>query len=160
MTRYRPSSPVVAQWRMRAVSVSNHGDYSVEGLRRVPRTSCRVSQDARIHVAVAARIRIPDYPNIPSRRNTFINTCYRGVPSMGTAFLVTALEASTMIVWAKVVYVASFLVLLTLPFNSLLNRRFVVFPLSVVCLTAGLIAMYYCTLPDKPRQSRHSGGRS
>ncbi len=61
--------------------------------------------------------------------------------------------------WAKVTFIVSFLLLLTLPFNPLLNQRFVVFPLSVVCLTLGLISMYYCTLPAKSKQSRSTGGR-
>jgi hypothetical protein len=51
-------------------------------------------------------------------------------------------------IWARALYVVTFLVMCTLPFNPLLNQRFVVFPLSAICVTLGLIALYVCTLPD------------
>ena len=54
-----------------------------------------------------------------------------------------------MTVLARALYVATFLVMATLPFNPLLNQRFVVFPVSVICVVLGLFAMYVCTLPDK-----------
>ena len=61
--------------------------------------------------------------------------------------------------WAKIVFILSFLILLTLPIDPLLNQRYIVFPLSVVCLTLGLISMYYCTIPAKSKETRSTGGR-
>jgi hypothetical protein len=62
--------------------------------------------------------------------------------------------------WARVVFVAAFLVLATLPFDSLLNRRYFVYPLCIVCAILGLVAMYLLTLPDKPSKPRSGGGPS
>jgi hypothetical protein len=45
----------------------------------------------------------------------------------------------------------------TLPFNPLLNRRFIVFPVAVICVVVGLISMYICTFPDKPKGSGGGG---
>jgi hypothetical protein len=52
--------------------------------------------------------------------------------------------------WAKYVFVITFLIMCTLPFDPLLNQRFLVFPLTILCVTLGLIAMYSCTLPKPP----------
>ena len=58
--------------------------------------------------------------------------------------------------WARAVYIFTLLVMSTLPFDPLLNRRFVVLPVCVICVALGLVSMYVCTLPEKPR---HRGGR-
>jgi hypothetical protein len=60
-------------------------------------------------------------------------------------------------IWARALYVATFLIMCTLPFDPLLNQRFVVFPLSAICVALGLIAMYVCTLPDNPGNSGKGG---
>jgi hypothetical protein len=75
---------------------------------------------------------------------------------MGTAQSRLDLGGSGMKIWARALYVATFLIMATLPFDPLLNQRFVVFPLSVICVALGLLAMYVCTLPDHPR---HAGDR-
>ena len=54
-------------------------------------------------------------------------------------------------IWARTTYIVALLIVATLPFNPVLNRRFVVFPLSVACVAIGIVAMYIYTLPDKPR---------
>lgn len=60
---------------------------------------------------------------------------------------------------AKATFAVALLIVATLPFNPVLNRRFVVFPLSLVCVAVGLVAMYISTLPDKPR-TKNKGGIS
>jgi uncharacterized membrane protein len=60
-------------------------------------------------------------------------------------------------IWARVVYIVTFGIVATVPFNPLLNKRFIVFPLSVICVILGLIAMYLCTLPGKPKGSGKGG---
>ena len=61
-------------------------------------------------------------------------------------------------IWARVVYIVTLGIVATLPFNPLLNRRFIVFPLSAICVILGLISMYLCTFPDKPKGSGKGGG--
>jgi hypothetical protein len=56
---------------------------------------------------------------------------------------------------AKAVFALALLIVATLPFNPVLNQRFIVFPLSVACVAVGLAAMYVSTLPDKPRSQRN-----
>lgn len=58
---------------------------------------------------------------------------------------------------ARATYIIALLIMATLPFNSVLNKRFVVLPLGLICVALGLAAMYICTFPDKPR-SRSKGG--
>jgi len=60
-------------------------------------------------------------------------------------------------IWARVVYLVMFGLVATLPFNPLLNRRFIVFPVAVICVVVGLISMYICTFPDKPKGSGGGG---
>ena len=52
---------------------------------------------------------------------------------------------------AKAVFAVALLIVATLPFDPVLNKRFIVFPLSLVCVAIGLTAMYISTLPDKTR---------
>ena len=54
--------------------------------------------------------------------------------------------------WARAVYIVTLLVMSTLPFDPLLNRRHVLLPVCIICVALGLISMYVCTLPDKPRR--------
>ncbi len=56
-------------------------------------------------------------------------------------------------IWAKYLYIVTFMVMCTLPFDPLLNQRYLVFPLTIVCVTLGLIAMYRCTLPKPTGQA-------
>jgi hypothetical protein len=65
-------------------------------------------------------------------------------------------EAVTTRFWSRAVYVLTLLVISTLPFDPLLNRRHVVLPVCLVCVALGLVSLYVCTLPEKPR---HSGER-
>jgi hypothetical protein len=58
---------------------------------------------------------------------------------------------------ARIVFLLSFLALATLPFDPLLNRPYVVYPLCAVCASLGLAAMYLLTLPDKPQDSQRDG---
>lgn len=60
-------------------------------------------------------------------------------------------------IWARVVYLAALGIVATLPFNTLLNKRFIVFPVSAICVILGLISMYICTFPDKPKGSGKGG---
>jgi hypothetical protein len=67
--------------------------------------------------------------------------------------------APVMKIWARALYIATFLLMATLPFNPLLNQRFVVFPVSVICVALGLFAMYFCTLPGHRGHAGEDGGR-
>ena len=58
---------------------------------------------------------------------------------------------------ARIIFFVSFLVLATLPFDPLLNRPYVVYPLCGVGAALGLTAMYLLTLPDKPHNSQRNG---
>lgn len=60
-------------------------------------------------------------------------------------------------VWARAVYILTLLIMATLPFDPLLNRRHIVYPLTPICVALGLAAMYICTLPDKPKRPRDGG---
>jgi hypothetical protein len=60
--------------------------------------------------------------------------------------------------WARASYVVAFLVMATLPFDPLLNQRFLVYPVSVICIAVGLAALYLCTYPDKGSPARQAGG--
>jgi hypothetical protein len=60
--------------------------------------------------------------------------------------------------WARTSYVAAFLVMATLPFDPLLNQRFLVYPLSVICVAIGLTALYLCTSPNKGARVREGRG--
>lgn len=63
-------------------------------------------------------------------------------------------EVLTMKVLARAAFVLMLLTMATLPFNPMLNKRFVVLPLALICVAVGLVAMYICTFPDKPRSRR------
>jgi Na+/glutamate symporter len=63
------------------------------------------------------------------------------------------------IFWAKVGFIVALLTLATLPFDPLLNQRYLVLPLCVLCVIVGIVSMYICTLPEKSRGPR-SGGAS
>jgi len=62
-----------------------------------------------------------------------------------------------MLLWGRIGFSVALLTLVTLPFDRLLNRSFVVLPLCVVCVTVGLISLYICTLPEKSQHSRGGG---
>ena len=49
---------------------------------------------------------------------------------------------------ARLTFLAAFLIMVTLPFDPLLNQRFLVVPVTVLCVTIGLFAMYRCTMPE------------
>jgi hypothetical protein len=63
-------------------------------------------------------------------------------------------EVLTMRNMARATYVLTLLIMATLPFNPMLNKRFAVLPLALTCVAVGLVAMYICTFPDKPRSGR------
>lgn len=57
-------------------------------------------------------------------------------------------------IFARATYIVMLLIVGTLPFNPILNKRFVVFPLSIFCVAIGLAAMYISTLPIRPQIRR------
>jgi len=59
--------------------------------------------------------------------------------------------------WARAVYILTLLVMSTLPFDPLLNQRFVVLPVCVISVALGLLSLYVCTLPEKPRRPGERG---
>ena len=50
---------------------------------------------------------------------------------------------------ARAGFIIPLLLVMTLPFNPLLNRPPIAFWLSLVCTAIALVAMYACTLPDE-----------
>jgi len=50
-----------------------------------------------------------------------------------------------MLLWGRFGFTVTLLTLVTLPFDPLLNRPFVVLPLCILCVTVGLISLYICT---------------
>jgi hypothetical protein len=60
-------------------------------------------------------------------------------------------------IWARVTYVVTLLIMATLPFDPLLNQRFLVFPVGVICVVLGLIAMYVSTFPDNAGHAGKGG---
>jgi hypothetical protein len=70
-------------------------------------------------------------------------------------YSVLLVEEIPMKVLAKMAYIVALLIVATLPFNPVLNKRFVAFPLCLVCVAIGLTAMYVSTLPEKPRSQRN-----
>lgn len=61
--------------------------------------------------------------------------------------------------FARVAYLVAVAILATLPFDPILNHRFLVAPVGIVCVVVGLVSIYICTFPDKP-QSHQKGGLS
>jgi hypothetical protein len=84
--------------------------------------------------------------------------CEKAVATNGAASKPVHIWEAPMRLWARASYVAAFLVMATLPFDPFLNQRFLVYPVSVICVAVGLAALYLCTSPNKGARTRQAGG--